>query len=343
MIGRCIQRFAVILPMLAGFAAPVRAEGYATVFAYFQIGRDDDPSANLRIEQFQAQLDLLHGESFTVMPLHAIIAGFEPGNRLPDRAVGLTFDDANRSVAENALPLLRKAAMTATIFVDPARADAGGAYMNWNELRRAARDGFAIGAKIDPDIVEDDTDVKLLAAINEALVRIHDQIGVDPEFFAYADGIADKPMRGLVQSRGFKAAFALQSGPASDKSDRFELPRFPMTEAFGTLDRFRVAASSLPMEATDILPRDSTVSGPNPPQIGFTIVSDDVDMTQLACFTEDQGKTPLNVLGNRAELRPVAAFDQDDTTRVNCTAPAHGANAGRWHWQGFNFFVPGGR
>jgi peptidoglycan/xylan/chitin deacetylase (PgdA/CDA1 family) len=319
---------------------PVNAETYAPIFAYFQIGRDDNPNDNLRIEQFQAQVDALKSDAFTVVSLPAIIAAFDGGAPLPDHAVGLTFDEASRSIADNALPLLRKAGMTATIFVTPALADRGGAYMDWDDLRRAARDGFTIGAKIDLDALDDDTPERIMAAVNESLTRIQDQIGVAPVVFSYSDGIADRSIRDIVKSRGFKAAVALQSGPASDKSDRFLLPRFAMTESYGTLERFRMAANSMPLIANDLLPADSIITGQNPPQIGFTVLSDDVALTQLACFTEGQGKTPLTVLGTRAELRPVAAFGLDDTTRVNCTAPGTGNSAGRWHWLGFDFYVP---
>ncbi len=325
--------------VLAGTAVPAHADSYAPIFTYFQIGRDEAPSANLRVEQFQAHIDLLKRESFSVASVPDIIAAFESGRSLPDKTVGLTFDEANRSVTQNALPLLRQAGLTATIFVTPSLADRGGAYMSWDELRRAARDGFTIGAKIDAD-VDEDSSVKMLAAVNEALVRIQAEIGVAPTLFSYTDGISTPSTRDLVRSRGFHAAFAMQSGPASNKDDRFVLPRFSMTEAYGTTERFRAAALSIPFDVADVLPEDPTITGANPPQIGFTVLSDDVDMATVACFIEDQGKAPLDILGNRVELRPQTRFEEDDTTRVNCTAPGHGENAGRWHWLGYDFFVP---
>ena len=340
--SRIVRNFLFSILLALGWAAPACAQTYAPIFAYFQIGRDDDPGANLRIDQFQAQIDVLKSEGFSVVSLPQLIAAFDGGAHLPGHAVALTFDEANRSIADNALPVLRQAKMTATIFVTPALADRGGAYMSWDELRRASHEGFTIGAKIDLDaLTGDDTPEKIMAAVNDSLTRITDQIGTAPVVFAYADGIADKSLRAIVQSRGFKAAVALQSGPASDTSDRYLLPRFAMTESYGTIDRFRMAANSMPLLVTDILPVDPIVTAQNPPQIGFTVVSDDVALAQLACFTEDQGKTPVTVLDARVELRPVAPFDLDDTTRVNCTAPGTGENAGRWHWLGFNFYVPG--
>lgn len=284
---------------------------------------------------------MLKQESFVVWPVTEIVRSLKDRKPLPDRAIGLTFDDAYRSVADNALPRLEAARLTATIFVSPKLVDRGGNYMSWDELRHAARAGFTIGAKILPEDADENDQPHILAAVNESLSRIRDEIGTAPTLFAYDDGIAEPPVRNIVASRGFIGAFGLQSGPVHGDSAFYLLPRFPMTEAFGTLERFRTAANSLPLPVSELLPEDgAVVSGPNPPQIGFTVKNADADLTKLACFIEDQGKASLEVIGERVEIRPAQPFDEDDTTRVNCTVPGSGANAGRWHWLGFNFYMP---
>ena len=341
LIGRRGVRACGLAAMVLAGTLPftAHADSFAPVFAYFEVGRDDS-DANIRIDQFQAHIDLLHDEGFKVAPLSGVIDAFEHQAALPDQTVALTFDDAYRSVAENALPVLRKAGMSATIFVTPRLVDKGGEYMSWDDLRRAARDGFAIGAKIDLDDIDDDSSTRTLAAVNAAKTRIQQEIGTAPTLFAYADGVTTKPLRDIVQSRGFRAAFGLQSGPATAADDRFMLPRFSMTEAFGNVERFRIAASSLPLAIADVLPADQTVEGANPPHIGFSVTESDIDLQKIACFIEDQGKAPVEILGSRVEIRPAQPFDVDDETRVNCTVPATDGNAGRWHWLGFDFYVP---
>ena len=114
-----------------------------------------------------------------------------------------------------------------------------------------------------------------------------------------------------------------------------------MTEATAVLDRFRTAANSLPLVIEDLLPVDpAVIIAPNPPQIGFSVISRDIDLGKIICTVEGQGKAPLEIIGTRLEIRPSQPFDKDDTTRVNCTAPATGDNAGRWYWLGFNYYVP---
>ena len=336
--GRFWQALFVLLCLAPCVA---RAATSAPIFVYYQIGADQEPADNLRIDQFEAQIDMLKAEDYVVWPVAEIVQGLKDHKPLPDRAVGLTFNDAYRSVADNALPRLQAARLTATIFVSPQLVDRGGNYMSWDELRHAARAGFTIGAKVLLDDVDESDQPRMLAAVNESLSRIRDEIGTTPTLFAYADGIAEQPLRAIVASRGFIGAFGLQSGPVHGESQFYLLPRFPMTEAFGTLERFRTAATSLPLPVVDLLPEDgSVIAGPNPPQIGFTVHGSDADLTRLACFIEDQGKAALEVIGERVEIRPAQPFDEDDTTRVNCTVPGTGANAGRWHWLGFNFYVP---
>ena len=209
--------------LVAGFTGHVHAETSAAVFTYFEVGEDQDPLENIRTDQLAAQLRLIQREHFHVLPLSTIVAAVTQKRELPGKSIGLSFDDAYRSVADNALPLLREAKLPATIFVTPQLVDRGGDYMSWDDLHTAIEDGFTIGAKIDRDSLDDDTPVKTIAAVNEAITRIHKELGITPTLFAYADGIADKSMRDIVQSRGFTGAFGLQAEPVSADSDSYSI------------------------------------------------------------------------------------------------------------------------
>ena len=44
----------------------------------------------------------------------------------------------------------------------------------------------------------------------------------------------------------------------------YYLPRFAMNEAFGSIDRFKLAANALPVRVADITPDDPTI-GKNEP------------------------------------------------------------------------------
>jgi peptidoglycan/xylan/chitin deacetylase (PgdA/CDA1 family) len=100
------------------------------ILTYHRILEHDDPliGAEPDIATFSWQMQVL-ASNFNVLPLHeAIIALRE--NRLPPRAVCITFDDGYRSTHDLALPILKKLTLPATVFVTSAVLDEGNM---WND------------------------------------------------------------------------------------------------------------------------------------------------------------------------------------------------------------------
>ena len=115
----------------------------------------------------------------------------------------------------------------------------------------------------------------------------------------------------------------------------FGLPRFTLNETYGGIDRFRLAANALPLPVTDVLPSDPVLQV-NPPAFGFTVRPGLTSLAQLACFASGQGRTKLQRLGNRIEVRVTEPFPPG-RSRINCTMPGPDQ---RWRWFGMQFFVP---
>jgi len=76
----------------------------------------------LHVDAFDEQLTFLQ-ENYTVVSLREIAEQIVTGKSLPDNAVAITFDDAFRSIATLAYPLLKARSMRATVFVVTANSD----------------------------------------------------------------------------------------------------------------------------------------------------------------------------------------------------------------------------
>jgi peptidoglycan/xylan/chitin deacetylase (PgdA/CDA1 family) len=72
---------------------------------------DQDPDVNMFRWQMQALAN-----SFNVMPLYEAVQALK-NDRMPPRAVAITFDDGYRSTHDLALPILKEYGLTATVFV----------------------------------------------------------------------------------------------------------------------------------------------------------------------------------------------------------------------------------
>jgi peptidoglycan/xylan/chitin deacetylase (PgdA/CDA1 family) len=100
------------------------------IITYHRILEHADPlmGAEPDISTFLWQMEAL-ANNFNVLPLHEAIIALQE-NRLPPRAVCITFDDGYRSTHDLALPILKKFKLPATVFVTTAYLGEGNM---WND------------------------------------------------------------------------------------------------------------------------------------------------------------------------------------------------------------------
>ena len=323
-------------------AGPALAGSSAVVFMYHRFGEPSLPSTNTTMAQLDAHLDRLTSGDFTVLPLPEIVAAIRDGRKLPDRAVGLSVDDAFLSLYTRGWPKIREAGLPFTLFVATDPIDRGfRGQMSWEQIRELAAAGVTIGSQTasHPHMPLRSA-AENAAEIAKSNQRFKKELGAVPTLFAYPFGENSSAVQAVVRSAGFQAAFGQHSGVLYHGADYFFLPRFAMNEAYGDLDRFNLAANALPIEAAGIVPADPLLIGPsNPPNFGFTVTGAALrGLGSMTCYASGQGRTELERRGrDRISVKVAKAFPPG-RARINCTMPA---GQGRWRWFGMQFYVPG--
>ncbi len=332
-----------------GFSTPVPAQtaseqpDSAVVFMYHRFGDSRYPSTNIRLDQFEAHIQELVSGKYTVLPVPKIIYRQQNGLGLPDRTVGISIDDAYETIYTEAWPRLRDAGLPFTIFISTGPVDQGlEDIMSWDQIREMVDAGVTVGAHTKthlhmPDFGKD----RLVAELETSRERFQSELGITPTVFAYPYGEASRAVISIVTEHGFDAAFGQHSGAFNSGDFQLYLPRFPMNENFGDMGRFKTAANALSMSAADVTPDDMTVAAaPNAPAMGFTMRHPLPRSDELSCFLSHEGKADILRLGEtRFEIRVGTPFPPG-RTRLNCTLPGSGENAGRWHWFGQQFYQP---
>lgn len=339
----CLRQIAVIIittitATLASLGA--YAADHAVILMYHRFGETDYPTTNIRLEQFDAHLEILASDEYNVMALADIIDSLQDGQSLPDRTVAITIDDAYLSVYTEAWPRLKAYGFPATIFVATQPVDRNRhGYMSWDQLREMQADDYDIGSQtrthphmhmITPEQVEEE-----LLISNERFIT---ELGIRPNLFAYPYGEYDLTVIEAVKKAGFIAGFGQNSGIMNGYDGYYELPRFAMNEQYGTIERLTLAINGLPLKVKHVTPAD-VVLYENPPIYGFTMAPDMDAPKQLRCFNSVYGKLNVTTLGKRAEIRLPGPLT-GKRARINCTMPGPD---GRWRWFGRQFLLPNDR
>lgn len=327
----------LIGPGLTGFArANAQNVDHAAVIMYHRFDEPKYPSTNIALAQFEAHLEFLSENGYSVLPLGEIVSRLQSGEGVPDRTVAITIDDAYLSVYEKAWPLLQKYGFAFTLFVatEPIDRRLRG-YMSWEQLREMQAAGVSIGSqtKTHPHMHRI-SPAEVAAELADSSARFLAELGLRPDLFAYPFGEYSLAVTEAVKSAGFRAAFGQNSGIMHGDDLFFELPRFAFNETYSSLDRLKLAANGQPLKVTDITPADMVITQ-NPPLYGFTLAEEMLPANQLRCFASGYGQIEVTLLGQRAEVRLPGPMD-GPRFRINCTLPGED---GRWRWFGRQFLT----
>ena len=339
---RCLWRTvtAGVLVLMATLPAiPAHAANSAVILMYHRFGEDAHPATNVRIEQFEEHIAALSNGPYTVLPVDEIVEALRAGRDLPDRTVGITIDDAYRSVYTAAFPRLTAAGLPFTVFVSTDSVDDKlPGFLTWDMVREIRDAGNGIGAHTASHLhIPEASSERIRDEMTRSLKRLKEELGATPTLFAYPYGETGAANWDIVREFGFASAFGQHSGAVHASSQPFYLPRFALNETYSDMENFalRVNARALPVE--DVTPEDPDLSGKNPPLAGFTVGSSVGSLDGLACYHSQFGRMDIERLGtHRVEIRfaePLAT----GRSRLNCTKPAGG---GRWYWYGTQFYVP---
>ena len=329
---------AAALAVLAGWGiVPARAADSAVVVTYNRFGESGTPAVNTRIEQLEAQIAELKSGGYTVLALPRVVAALQAGSALPDKAVVLSVDDSALSVWEAAWPRFRAARLPFTLFLSTDEIDRESSdRLNWDQVREMAASGLVtIGSKgaghVHMALMTAD---EVSADVARARDRFVVELGRAPDLFAWPYGEMSREAAQAIRAGGFKMAFGQHSGPMWKGSDPWFMPRFPLNETYGEVERFRLAVRSLPLPAVDVTPDDPRLTA-NPPAFGFTLAPEEPGTELLACYISHEGRAVIERLGPRVEVRMSKPLPPG-RSRINCTAPTL---EGRWRWFGWQFLV----
>lgn len=332
------------------FSAIDRASASAVVLMYHHFGDERYHSTNIRLEQFDAQLDYLQRAGFQVWPLTQIVDHLQQQRPIPDKTIAITMDDAYRSVYSEAYPRLKKRGWPFTVFVSSDYIDKGYSnYMTWAQMREMSAHGADFGnhsaghshlVRRHQNETADQWQQRIRRDLQQARDRLAQELPTSRPLLAYPYGEYSLPLTRIVAALGY-TAFGQQSGAIGAYSDLKALPRYPIAEAFADPEGFKTKVLSLPLPVVKTTPSDP-VTAESRPLLTVELAAVDARLEQLACYASGQGRIEVRWLNKKERRFSVQASRElpPGRSRYNCTAPA--AEKGRFYWFSQPWLRPGG-
>ena len=301
---------------------------------YHRFEENEYPSTNVKIDIFKKQVALIEKKNLLFYNLDDFDSNFnKPKN---DKKILLTIDDAFTSFYEHAWPYLNENKIPFILFVSTQHVGKYG-YMSWEQIKEIEKENFAfIGnhSHSHEYLVNYDFQ-RFKADIDQSIKIFINKLGYNPIYFSYPFGEFSLEQKNYIK-KNFKYGFGQHSGVIDTNKDKFELPRFPINEKYGNLERFEFLINLLPLQYKKIEPEEKYISqSNNPPKVYVEFFKEQENLNNLNCFSnegKEWHKTDINFVDKKLYINFNDKF-LDRRGRVNCSLQDNG----RWRWFGIQF------
>ena len=293
---------------------------------YHRFGETKYPSTNITVGQLENHLQYLKEEKFEFIFVKDLIVP----ESLTFKTISITVDDAYLSFYEVGLPIFEKYNIPVTLFLNTENVG-GNNYMSWSQLQDALSRGVDIQNHTHshsslPKLSE----AEIILEIENSQKLILDNLNITPHLFAYPFGEASAAVQKIVM-RYFDAAFGQHSG-AFSIDQKYYIPRFPLNENYGSIERVRDVSRTLPFSKITFEPSDPYLATPSK-----RFVLDSADGIEgIKCYVNDfQGSFEQNItiLENKL-LIELNRLPVSGRLRFNCTKVDEGV-----YWFGYQYLI----
>ena len=306
---------------------------------YHRFEENKYPSTNIRINDFIKHIELMKNSNIEFIDEKTLKEIILKKKNYSEKKILLTIDDAFLSFYKNAWPILQKEKVPFILFVNTREINNRHPnYMSWDQIREIHQSNLGIigGHSFSHEYLAFATEDEVIKDINKSIEDYKRELNFNPEIFSYPFGEYSLEVKNIVKKLGYVMAFGQHSGVIHQRSDIFELPRFPINESYGTLDRFSFLLNTSPLPYKFFKPDEKLLKTNNPPNIEIEF---EQNVRNINCFTNEGGswkKSEITYLDNNWIRVLLKEKYQPRRGKINCTLKM---KDGSWGWLGKQFIV----
>ena len=252
---------------------------------YHRFDENKYPSTNIQMDIFKEHISIIRQSNLKFYDPKNLENNFSTIKK--EKKILLTIDDAFTSFYKVAWPYLKQEKIPFILFVSTQSIGNYG-YMTWEQIKELEQEPFAyIGNHAHShDYLVDFNKEDFMKDINSSTSIFNKNLGYNPIFFSYPFGEYSLEIKEYI-SKNFKYAFGQHSGVIDYNKDPFELPRFPINEKYGDLDRFKFLVNLYPLQYKNLYPEDKYITDNNPPEFYVEFFDEQKNINNINCFSDE--------------------------------------------------------
>ena len=303
---------------------------------YHRFNENKYPSTNIKMEIFKKQIEIIKKNNYEFYNPKRFDLDFNEPKL--NKKILITIDDAFSSFYENAWPFLKENKIPFILFVSTQPVGKNG-YMTWKQIREIEKEDFVFlgNHSHSHEFLVEYSFEKFKKDIDQSIMIFEEKIGYNPIFFSYPFGEYSLKQKIYIRQK-FDYAFGQQSGVIDSNKDKFELPRFPINEKYGDLERFEFLIKLLPLQYKNIEPEDKLLTEKNnPPKMNINFFDEQKNLELINCFSNEGNewkKSEIKLINKKLiiNFRDKFLFRRG---RINCSLN----DKNGWRWFGIQFSI----
>ncbi len=302
---------------------------------YHRFNENKYPSTNIKMDIFKKHMQIILEKKYVFENPRNFDIEFKKPKK--EKRILVTIDDAFSSFYLNAWPYLKKNKIPFILFVSTEPVGKNG-YMTWEQIKEIEKEDFAFigNHSHSHDYLIDFDFEDFKKDINLSIDTFSEKLGYNPIYFSYPFGEYSLEQKNFIKQK-FKYGFGQHSGVIDFNKDPFELPRFPINEKYGDLERFNFLVNLLPLQFKNVKPIDKYLLKNNPPNLVITFFDQQTNLDQINCFSDEGSgwqKSNINIKNKEltVNFRDKFKFRRG---RINCSLNSPDG----WKWFGLQFSV----
>ena len=301
---------------------------------YHRFDESKYPSTNIQMDVFKKHINNIQLSGYEFLGPKLLPKVFFE-EKLEKKFL-LTIDDGYNSFYENAWPFLKENKIPFIIFISTEAIGKKG-YMNWSQIKYIEKYDFvSIGNHSHShDYLVNFSFDNFKSDIKKSIEIFEKNLGYNPIFFSYPFGEWSLDQKKYI-SKIFNFAFGQHSGVIDLNKDIYELPRFPINEKYGDLERFKFLVNLLPFQYKNVYPEEKIIEENNPPEMKVEFF-DEQKIKDINCFSNEGGGWDKSKLEVKNNILKINFRDKFNTRRgrINCSLKDEEG----WRWFGIQFVL----